>query len=46
MGLIRICRECKKEWNVSRVDPGEKHYVCPTCEFKVRLKARNGGKRA
>lgn len=44
----RVCRRCGGEWNVSSKDPGEKNYICPTCEFKAKLKARSearkGGK--
>lgn len=38
--VFRVCRRCGKEWNVSRLDPGEKVYVCPICETRERLKAR------
>lgn len=41
--VYRVCRKCGREWNVSRLDPGEKNYICPTCEFKERLK-KGGGK--
>lgn len=41
MGRIyRKCRRCGLEWNVSRIDPGEKTYICPTCDYKARLIAR------
>lgn len=38
--LYRKCRKCGKEWNVSRIDPGEKTYICPTCEYKENLAKR------
>ena len=34
MGLHRICKGCKKDWNVSKIEPGGKQYICPTCEYK------------
>ena len=34
----RICRDCGQKWNVSRIEPGEKVYVCPLCEWKRRFK--------
>lgn len=34
----RICRDCGQKWNVSRIEPGEKVYVCPPCERKRRFK--------
>ena len=40
MRIYRICRDCGKDWNVSRIEPGAKHYVCPTCEFKTRSRAK------
>lgn len=36
----RVCRRCGKMWNVSSKDPGEKVYICPTCEHKTRLADR------
>lgn len=42
MGLYRICKTCKNDWNVSRIEPGGKHYICPTCELREKLKARAG----
>lgn len=38
--VYRICRKCGKEWNVSRKDPGDKTYICHTCEYKQRLQNR------
>lgn len=32
--VYRICRDCRKDWNVSRLDPGGKVYICPVCERK------------
>jgi len=32
----RSCRECGKEWNVSRVGRSEKVYICPKCEYQKR----------
>lgn len=32
--VYRICRDCRQEWNVSRIDPGWKVYICPVCERK------------
>lgn len=40
MSVYRICRECGKDWNVSKKDPGGKHYVCPTCELRNRVRAK------
>ncbi len=34
--IYRICRYCRKEWNVSRLEPGEKVYICPVCESRKR----------
>ena len=42
VATYRTCKSCKKEWNVSRLEPGGKHYICPTCELKARLKERRG----
>lgn len=42
MGVHRICKSCKKKWNVSQIDPGDKHYICPTCAFREALKAKAG----
>jgi len=36
----RVCRQCGKKWNVSRLDPGPKAYVCPICDVRQRLRAR------
>ena len=43
--LKRVCRKCGNEWNVSRLEPGEKNYICPTCEFKAKLKAKSEKRR-
>lgn len=40
MGMRRICKSCKLDWNVSRIEPGGKQYICPICELRERLKAR------
>lgn len=45
MKTYRRCRICGKEWNVSCLDPGGKVYVCPTCEYKERLKGGLHGAR-
>lgn len=42
MGMRRICKSCKLEWNVSRIEPGGKHYICPTCALREALKAKAG----
>lgn len=42
--VYRICHECGREWNVSRLDPGEKKYICPTCVWKQKIKQREGSK--
>lgn len=39
--VYRICRRCGKEWNVSRLDPGEKVYICPVCDYRARLAAKS-----
>jgi len=36
--IYRSCRRCGKDWNVSRLDPGPKVYICPICEWRERLK--------
>ncbi|MBQ6358939.1 MAG: hypothetical protein IJI97_08350 [Clostridia bacterium] len=41
--IYRVCRRCGKDWNVSRLDPGPKAYVCPICEVRERLRARQPG---
>lgn len=43
--VIRKCRRCGVEWNVSCIDPGGKVYVCPTCEYRERLKEIQGNGR-
>lgn len=35
--MIRKCHYCNLDWNVSRLDPGSKKYVCPVCERKRRV---------
>lgn len=37
----RICRDCGQKWNVSRIDPGDKVYICPPCDKVRRLKERS-----
>ena len=37
--MTRKCHCCNLEWNVSRIEPGGKTYICPVCEFKRRKKA-------
>lgn len=32
----RICATCGDKWNVSRISPGPKKYVCPHCESKAK----------
>lgn len=27
MGMRRICKSCKLDWNVSRIEPRGKHYI-------------------
>ena len=29
--MTRKCHKCGKDWNVSRLDPGGKCYICPVC---------------
>lgn len=36
--VYRRCHACGLEWNVSKIAPGEKVYICPTCELKRRIK--------
>lgn len=39
MSLVyRKCHDCGLEWNVSKLEPGGKVYICPTCEWKGRIK--------
>lgn len=40
MRVYRICRDCGKDWNVSKIDPGGKAYICPTCEFRNRAREK------
>lgn len=35
--VYRICCKCQQEWNVSRLEPGEKKYVCPICAWKEKI---------
>lgn len=37
--IYRICHVCKKSWNVSAIEPGDKHYICPVCAKKRRPEA-------
>lgn len=30
--IYRICSKCGVRWNVSRIEPGEKKYICPACQ--------------
>lgn len=39
---MRKCRECGLDWNVSRINPGGKVYICPTCERKAKIKRKDG----
>ena len=39
--VYRICRDCRKDWNVSRLDPGGKVYICPVCERKRKEKGND-----
>ncbi len=32
----RICRKCGERWNVSSIEPGEKVYICPWCDYKIK----------
>lgn len=36
--LYRRCKLCGLDWNVSKIEPGGKDYICPTCDWKRRLK--------
>ncbi len=36
--MTRVCHYCKLDWNVSKLDPGGKVYICPVCERKRRSK--------
>jgi len=38
--VYRRCRDCGRDWNVSRLDPGGKIYICPPCERVRKLKER------
>ena len=42
MGVHRICKSCKQDRNVSRIEPGGKHYICPTCALREALKTKAG----
>lgn len=37
---FRLCRRCGQTWNVSCLEPGEKVYICPVCDYKARQAAR------
>lgn len=37
---FRLCRRCGQTWNVSCLEPGEKVYICPVCDYKARREAR------
>lgn len=42
MGAVyRLCRRCGKEWNVSRIDPGDKVYICPICDYRDKLRTKS-----
>lgn len=32
--LYRICCGCRRPWNVSILEPGDKIYYCPQCEAR------------
>ena len=32
--MTRLCRKCGLAWNVSVLEPGPRHYICPRCERK------------
>ena len=34
--VYRKCRKCGETWNVSSIDPGEKVYICPWCDYKIK----------
>ena len=34
--LYRRCKLCGLDWNVSKIEPGGKDYICPTCKNKRR----------
>ena len=42
--MTRKCHTCGLEWNVSRLEPGGKKYICPTCEWKQKIKQRQNAK--
>lgn len=29
----RVCHKCKEVWNVSVKYKGDRHYICPVCEY-------------
>ena len=39
--VCRKCRYCEQEWNVSRLDPGGKVYICPKCEWQRKKREEN-----
>lgn len=41
--VYRICRKCRQTWNVLKIDPGDRAYLCPRCDKQTREseKARN-----
>lgn len=34
--VYRTCRRCRRDWNVSRIEPGDKVYICPKCERRKK----------
>ena len=36
----RICRKCGETWNVSAIEPGDKVYICPWCDYKIKQEER------
>lgn len=40
MAVYRDCARCRKDWNVSRIDPGPDPYICPVCEYADKLRNR------
>lgn len=41
--MVRKCACCGLVWNVSRLEPGDKKYICPTCAWKQRIRERSEG---
>ena len=29
----RVCHKCKEVWNVSVKYNGDRHYICPVCQY-------------